>query len=486
MTEYSTIFIDKKCTIKELMFIIKNNSVVWNLDESVAPILKSLGIEACKELALHGFVNIPPLRIRYFPGKVFIIYYLGKAYKIYGIDQYYPNDIKPKTHIELQSKLEQLLQALAIMKIEPAKLTSPIAIYEPYLASYHLPAYCMPEEAMIYAYSCSSRLWIEAFKLGYWETAYDYDLTSAFPNITKKLVDTKTLQWTKTSYYKDTAVYSYARCKVNIHADISPIIYEYDGKLITPKGRWSTYLTKSEIDFIRNYNLGEVEIIDGWWGLHTPYIQFPMQIVIERLLDYKKHSNSIVQELAKRISVGIYGKFGQHLANEQRFGDYFNPCWFTEISTRTRLNVAHFIFSNRLENSLIATSVDGVITDKKVEKLNGSWRENYHGEVLVVSSGMQYFDQKKPQGMTLEDIKKKVKRYPYTGYYEKINRRPVTFKEALEKGKLEDIGKIVSKVTSLNLYGIEHDRVFKEKPTTGGMLMFGKHYESEAITIQED
>ncbi len=32
---------------------------------------------------------------------------------------------------------------------------------------------------------------------------------------------------------------------------------------------------------------------------------------INDLLAYKEHSNELVRELAKRISVGIYGKFGE-------------------------------------------------------------------------------------------------------------------------------------------------------------------------------
>jgi len=74
-------------------------------------------------------------------------------------------------------------------------------------------------------------------------------------------------------------------------------------------------------------------------------------------------------------STGIYGKFGEERANE--FGPYFNPCWFAEISTQVRLQVAEELYShgigpgdNEGYKSLIHISVDGFLLDCPIEEIS--------------------------------------------------------------------------------------------------------------------
>ena len=61
---------------------------------------------------------------------------------------------------------------------------------------------------------------------------------------------------------------------------------------------------------------------------------------------------------------GLYGKFGEE--HKDRFGKHFNPVYFAYISTICRLQVAEFIYKNKLMNNIIHISVDGVVSTRKI------------------------------------------------------------------------------------------------------------------------
>lgn len=90
----------------------------------------------------------------------------------------------------------------------------------------------------------------------------------------------------------------------------------------------------------------------------------PLEIPMNRLLAFKEDKDKLVRLLAKRMSVGIYGKFGEE--HKEEFGKHFNPVYFAEISTQVRLQVAEFIYEHKLQDNLIHVSVDGVLVDREV------------------------------------------------------------------------------------------------------------------------
>jgi len=201
--------------------------------------------------------------------------------------------------------------------------------------------------------------------------AYDYDIIASFPSIVRDLYDLRHCYWKQSKELPLDAVYGYCKCKVTIWAEVSPIIHvDEKGKSTTPTGTWETHLTKSETNFIKKWNIGTVEIIDGWWAYRKePVVEsYPFQVIMDRLLTYKDSSNPLVQHIAKQMSVGIYGKFGEE--HKKEFGKYFNPVYFAEVSTRIRLEVAEFIYKHELQENLIHVSVDGILTDCPVENIN--------------------------------------------------------------------------------------------------------------------
>ncbi len=203
---------------------------------------------------------------------------------------------------------------------------------------------------------------------------YDYDLQSAFPTIAKDLIDIRECKWIQSAEYQADAIYGYAKVVATIYdwVMVSPIIMDTEEALISPTGTWEAYLTKGELDFIDKWKIGEYEIKDGWWAMTSrKALKRPLKIPLEKLLKYKQGSE-IQRLLAKRMSTGVYGKFGEERTEE--FGPYFNPVWFAEISTQARLLVAEFLYShgigpgdNEGYSHLLAIGVDGVMLDKPIE-----------------------------------------------------------------------------------------------------------------------
>jgi len=107
--------------------------------------------------------------------------------------------------------------------------------------------------------------------------------------------------------------------------------------------------------------------------VETNNLPKPLAELMDKLLSYKQRTG-LQSALAKRMSTGIYGKFGEERANE--FGPYFNPCWFAEISTQVRLQVAQELYSHSIgprDNEgykhLLHVSVDGFLLDYPIEEI---------------------------------------------------------------------------------------------------------------------
>lgn len=464
--------------------------VCWNLDDTIAPLIKAMGLEFCKALykTHKGFMR--PYSIFYIPDKVFMIKAVHKqiTVKLYGIDKYFPNDDEPDIN-EVNTKGSKLVETLIKMGMTPNKLTSPVAIWEDNVLNHaSLPTgWDMPYQAAEYAWQCSGRLWTEAIQLGYWNKTYDYDIRSAFPSVAREMVGFSKSDWIETNRYCADAVYGYCKAEVVIYDEviISPIIYaDTDGSLSTPVGAWETYLTKGELDFITKWGIGEYRIINGWWAVPLKHKK-PFRVLVDRLLQYKESDDELIRWIAKQMAVGgTYGKFGEE--HGDTFGRHFNPCWFSEISTQTRLEVADFIYRNTLQDNVLHISIDGILTNKKVDEpmtdRTGCWRLSSETPALIVSSGMVYLKQRKPKGLYLEQVLEMIKEHPRKGYYEQAIPRVVTLGDAMRLGRLDDIGKTKMMYSTIDLYRIKRERLFRGFPMQGDHLL-NKHYKSKPRKI---
>jgi len=115
---------------------------------------------------------------------------------------------------------------------------------------------------------------------------------------------------------------------------------------------------------------------------------------------------------------------------------------------------------------------------------NSKWRLSYTGSALVVSSGLVFYADKKPKGLTLDIILEAIQKHPRTAYYEWRLKRRVTLSDALAMGKFEDTGKIANMISSIDLLRLEHDRVFHKVPETGEQLL-NKIYRSKSNHVNQ-
>jgi hypothetical protein len=355
--------------------------ICWDLDATVAPLLRLLGKTACKALKSTKKWHEGAFQVFYVVGKVFSVSHVsGAKMNLYGLEQYYPDLEEPDVE-GLQALGMKLLRELAKMGFpSPTKLTSPVAIYEEaILSKLDLPKITdMPKEVASMAYECSGRLWVEAHQLSYFEDVRDYDLQSAFPSIAKDLIDIRDCKWIRDKVYIMGAVYGFARVVATIYdwVKVSPIIKDTDEALISPTGTWETCLTKDELDFIMKWGIGEFKILDGWWAVTTrKAFRKPLLAPLEKLLKYKQ-GTELQRLLAKRMSTGaFYGKFGEERSEE--FGPLFNPVFFAQISTMVRLQVGEFLYShgigpdnNKGYQHLLQIGVDSVMLDCPIEEVN--------------------------------------------------------------------------------------------------------------------
>jgi hypothetical protein len=145
--------------------------VCWDLDGTVAPLLRLLGKTACRALRTSKKWHRGLFSIFYIPDKVFSVSHVsGAKMNLYGLEQYYPELDEPDVE-GVQALGMKLLLELKKMGFRPTKLTSPIAIYEEaILSKLDLPKITdMPKEVAEMAYECSGRLWVEAHQIGYWQ-----------------------------------------------------------------------------------------------------------------------------------------------------------------------------------------------------------------------------------------------------------------------------------------------------------------------------
>ena len=456
--------------------LIKTNHLkyAWDLDEFVAPLLRGMGRELAVELYKNKRFFIKPYSLFYIPNKVFCVKSIHRNYtaRIYGIKYFFPEDKHPESFEELEFFGKYLWEQLKLMGYRPTKLTSPIAVYqECVMKGLSMPGVdSMPRRVAELAYSCSGRLWVEAHKLGHFNQTWDYDLRSAFPNAAKEMLDTRLCEYLEDTNYHPEAEYGYIYGDITIYDNVTihPIIHDTNRELISPIGTWAGTITKGEYDFIYKWRIGEVKIKEAHWVIPVRRVR-PLFTVMDRLLQ-KKDKGGVIKHIAKLQATGIYGKFGEE--HEDSFGDYFNPIWFAEISTRTRLKVAEFIYRNKLMDNVIHIGVDGVLLDKPVE-VNDDWRlDGEQEEAIIISSGLAYHGTYRQAGFNIESIKTMFSEHPNLTYYQDFRTRRVTIGDISQGVEFEKLGQEYRLPTSIDL-NPERDRVYLPKPATGGQILRG-------------
>ena len=462
----------------------------WDLDQTAAPLLSTLPLSAQKDLYKNGKVVWNKYDIFYEPTKILCICYDGgENVKFYNLCQYFPDyELSMPADIDIAERcVQELSNALQSMGIWTKTLTSPAAIYENYyMGTLDIPTVNdiskFDRSLLEFAINCADKEWTETFKIGHFNKVYEYDISGAYPNIVRNLYDPRDMEVKQSEDYQD-SIYGYALCEFEIidKAMACPIVFvDPSGKQSNPTGFRRDYLTKAEIDFIRRYKIGTVDVIDGWWLSPRVKVQ-PLEHVLERLLEYKKSSVPLVKFLAKEMSAGIYGKFGQEFRNG--VGKYYNPVWFAETSSQCRLKVGEFIYKNKCWPDLIQVRKDSVMTTRPLE-LSPGWRLSYEGEALVISNDLTFLENRHPKHWTLEEVKTLFTEHPNTAYYEKKLESVVTLEDAHKRKAYKELGLGKHAISSVDLFRVNYTRQFRKMPECGGDVM-KRVYESSPLTTDK-
>lgn len=462
--------------------------VFWHLDYSVARILSLIEIteQQARKLLETGRLHDPPYELKYIPKRFFSIKKgasMASPFVFFNdVGQYHGETPKPSdSPIERAREAQKLGEHVAnilkgITLEEPTSLASPVSVFQKQiLRKLDLPTIDdIPLEAAQLAYECCDGNWVEAFKIGYWRKAYDYDIISAYPWQVAQLVDTRSGNWLHIPIYQADALYGYCKCSLAICASFNPIIFRQgNSSNFTPTGEWQRVLTKAQIDFIRKWNLGTVEILDGWWWIpeDRDKLERPLAPWIEYLNKLKSKSSGLDLAVVKRIMAGIWGKFLETQKNNTEFGELFNPVWGAEVETRVRLQVAEFCLQNNIVPIHIA--VDGVVLDKETPtaygKEMGEWKLSAVTPCICIGSGIIALKEKYGGldfSLDFTKICRTIRGHPNNTEQSVKKIVPITLARALALNKWKDMGKF--EVIERTIYlTSERKRLYNRKPVKG-------------------
>lgn len=468
--------------------------VFWDLDCSLAPIFKKLGITACKQLASasHTYKDL-----FYIPSKLFRIDRDKRLSFFYHIAQYYVDDADPNDPEIIAGKAQNVIDAFKSMGLNPKKLTSPVAIYEnDILSTMKIPTIMsIPgdhEEIVKYAedalgYPDRIHFWIQAYQIGHWQEGdiYEYDIKSSYPYIATTLKNLQYAKYAKSPYIQPEADWGFMKGIVTIYDDVkvSPI-FDEEGKQRT--GTFPTTITLQEYKWMKRWDIGTFKHDKGY------YLKFysqstPMEIPLKRLFNQRGYG-TMTDTLAKRISTAVaFGKFLES-HDDGTVGNYYNPPYACMVVSLANLRVADFIYRNKLQDSLVHVGVDSVSSTSpgKVGDQNrigmGDWRFSGIGPMLVLSSGRVYHGDKNPQGLNYDQIVKLINEHPRETFYTANLYRRQTLEESVQLNDLNGLGKMkqTSSSIDINLLRSNNDRQFLSYPRSGQELLNGQ-YQSEPL-----
>lgn len=476
--------------------------VFYDLDASVAALMRLIELERheAERLLAQKKLYIQPYRLTYYPGKFFSVD------KGYGPDHPFCNFTNAgqytDTHHEQSKPLheeapyaigkareaariaEEVMAALQRLGL-PTGAPSPIAAFEKaHLAKMNIPTIDdMPEEAGEIAYECVKGNWLEAWQLGYWETAYDYDLNGAYASELMNLLDIRRGHWDRRTVEPEGAVYGFARGRITVWAEFHPFVMPaIEDMSYTPVGSWDTSLTMQQIDFLHNRGLGKFEVSDAWWWIPDDEPRYPLRGPIRWLWDKRKDTQGLDNTIVKRILAGIWGRFLEVRGTEKEpeFGPYFNPVYGAIVEANTAIKVAATCLSNGIVPLHVA--VDGMVTDRQppIESCDelGAWRLSHVGQCIIASSGVVAFEGKQGAeefSLRFSWLHEQMKKKPRSKEYRMGKWSPCSVARAVNT----DFSKLglVEEVTRAVRVGEDPKRMWKDHPKNGGDLL-SRRFES--------
>ena len=344
--------------------------------------------------------------------------------------------------------------------------------------------------------------WVEAFGIGHYPAVYDWDISGAYASRLAELYDTRRGEWVNGPEKPNGAVYGFAKVKVDIEAEFSPILYFIDSETTySPQGGWETYLTAQELDFIDNYHLGSYQILDAWWwlpvgkrGLNgqllTTNQNQPLKGIINHLWRKRQGTEGLEKKIIKRGMAGLWGRMLEAPRKEKGktvYGDGYNPVWGAIVEADTRLEVARLAIHNGIIP--LAVAVDGMITTKPLPVPStgelGTWRLSHTGAVIIAGSGQVAMQTKEGEGdfaLRYDWLKSAIDADPQAGEYTMDKISVTTLASALSVD-FDQLG-ATKRATRAVRIGADTKRFYMDEPETGADLLT-KQYESMPLLVED-
>lgn len=508
-------------SLQVLDYMIKDSlepAIMYDLDACVASLLAQIGLtlNEAECLLKNNRVQIAGYTLKYYHSKLFCIDYgigHGKKFRNFFNAKQFGccrlDDYDKQQGVEMAKRAakiaEDTIEGLKVLDLPYYKLTSPVSLY---LKSSKGKALNFPTiddlpelEIGELAYESLRGNWLEAYKAGYWDNAYDYDINGAYAAEIASLPDLRLGDWINSTDIPEFARLGFAKGLLNITSDFHPfVIKTQNGENLLPVGEdIEQTLALNKIKLLQQYpEVGTFEIQNGWWWIPNKPLQYPFKKEMQRLYDLRQqYYNTKAGTMLHRIMAGLWGKLLEFHNN--KLGENFNPVYGATVES----NVACKVFSSCKTNGVVPlhVAVDGIVTDKPL-KLNisnklGDWRLSHKGKCIIINAGTVGFEGKNGKeefSITYEWLYNAFNANPHLSEYTMQKNTFVSLRKAVKQNRLADIGKIEK--LNRTVYANEGNRRLWDDSFSCGTDVLTKQISSVALpynsivklqnTIEED
>lgn len=386
-------------------------AVVYDLDDFVRTFALLLPKNLGKKLLEGGRIILPDnTRLFYQPARIFAITYVNEV-SFYGLRRY--SEAQVNTPCELLKLGQRVIEAYKILGMIPTKLSSPVAVFSEYLSGLDFPRACdLPDNALPMTILASEHMteeWREVFKLGYWDKGEvsDIDLTASYPSFIAKLPDLSHAEFFESDTMPEYYSFGIMLGDLEVVRNVSPF---QDVNGIHFKGVKKDFMITTDALWILAKWGGTFHYKYGWFLKYKYDCDKPFQDTMQHLYNMRDYPDELVSDIAKQISVGIYGMLAQRYdtAKGWKLGENFNSIYAYMVTSRCALYVAHLIYRDKLDDRVINITVDGLLTEGQVDistqKYFGHWRLNEQTPALVASQLYAWHNDKHPNGKYIDEM----------------------------------------------------------------------------------
>lgn len=323
--------------------------------------------------------------------------------------------------------------------------------------------------------------WFQAYSLGHWQEAWDYDLNSSYSACMAQLPNIRQGTWQESPVVMPDAILGIAKGQLTIDAPFHPFLINLGGSDNTLNGKYPLTLTLDAINFLNKWNLGIFDIREGYWFIPNKNCSRPYAGTMQWLHTKKQSfTNKRARNLCTSLYSSIWGRQNQVL-NDGSFGDMVCPIIAKTVENNSQLKVADACLSNGIIPLIVMA--DGFVSDKPcnlpISKKLGEWKLSAHGKCIIVGSGTVAFEgDTPPEGLALSynNLVELINKNPEASEYTRSKYSPVLLATALKDdgkyfNKLGTIHKISRKIT----IGADTKRFYLSAPQNGRDLLSNQY-----------